>query len=386
MLDLVPARRPPLRTLLALSLASLASLGLGGCKTEEPSNLEKMAEDSAAEGQPAEGVTPTLAKPDDPQLAGDVPPIPESDLPLDGDGLPIPATTGAAKLISPGAEDQRIELRLALAADARYRITTIGMLKLPLFDKPIGFAREEDLRLGDCQGEGLDRSCLITHNYRNFEAEPPTGDALEKDEALVAKLETSHRIDASGLRLTETAVNGAADNPAAQTLSQVHRMYCVRLPSEPVGIGATWRDTCRTRIGGQIVTRELVWRLAKIESTEEGTRAELEYAGRVRRVDPEGAVQTGEIKGGLLFWVDAGEPHVMRERVAFILDAKRGLSTGTDLRYQFAKLGANDELIRTDGKPFEHSPVVLNEPRSVPIGETRDGELPANPKRDKKPK
>jgi hypothetical protein len=369
----VPARRPISRSLaLTVVLGSL----LGACKSE--SNLEKLADEQTSKGDPATG-------PKQPEEGSDpanvpVPDIPKSELPLDDDGLPIPPLEGAAVLLGRGAEDQRVELRLGLIDDARYRITTIGMLKLPLFDKPIGFAREEDLRLADCSGEGSSRSCLLTHSYRNFEAEPPTGEALEKDEAVVAKLETSHRIDGSGLRLTQTAINGTADNPAAQALTQVHRLYCLRLPSEAVGVGATWRDTCRTRIGGQIVTREVVWRLAKLEDSEEGRRAELEYAGRVRRVDPKSGVQSGEVKGTLLLWADAGEPHLLRERVVFVLDAERGLNTATDLRYSFAKLGAKDELIRTDGKPFEQSPIVLNDPRAVPPGETRDDELPANTK------
>lgn len=368
-------------------LALTVLLGAVACKSDS-SNLEKMAEqDPPAESTDGKASTPPTVTPEDePKLEGDVPDIPPSTLPLDGDGLPIPPLSGAAELITKGAEDKRVELRLALPDETRYRITTIGMLKLPLFDKPVGFAREEDVRVGDCQGEGVGRSCLITHSYRNFEAEPPTGDALEKDEVIVAELETSHRIDASGLRISETAINGKVENPAQQALTQVHRFYCLRLPSEAVGVGATWRDVCRTRLGGQIITRELVWKLAKLEETEEGTRAELEYAGRVRRMDPDAGLRSGEVKGALYFWVDAGEPHLLRERVVFTLDAERGLSTGTDLRYQFAKLGKDDELIRTDGKPFDGSPVVLNDPRAVPPGETRDAEHPAEPKpKSKKP-
>jgi hypothetical protein len=374
----------PVRRSIINPLALTLIFGVGACAKEDPSNLEKMAEEGE---DPAESRPPADSGKveEEPTLADDMPDIPPSELPLDGDGLPIPSLTGAAKLLNPGADDERVELRLALADSARYRVTTIGMLKLPLFDKPVGFAREEDVRVGDCQGEGASRSCLITHNYRNFEAEPPTGETLEADEKVVAKLETSHRIDASGLRISETAINGTVENPAGQVLTQVHRFYCLRLPSEAVGVGATWRDVCRTRLGGQIITRELVWRLAKLEKTEEGTRAELEYAGRVRRVDAEAGVRTGEVKGALFFWVDAGEPHLLRERVVFTLDAERGLSTGTDLRYQFAKLGKDDELIRTDGKAFEGSPVVLNDPRSVPLGETRDAEHPKDPKRKPKP-
>ena len=362
---------------------------LSAC-TRESSNLEKLAEQDQPKSETSAGKAPTPVQPsdpkDEPKLEGDVPDIPPSELPLDGDGLPIPALEGAATLLTPGAEDRRVELRFALADEARYRITTIGMLKLPLFDKPVGFAREEDLRLGDCQGEAAGRSCLLTHSYRNFEAEPPAGQPLEADEAVVSEFETSHRIDSSGLRLSETAIKGTGNSPAVQVLAQVHRFYCLRLPSEPVGVGATWRDVCRMRLGGQIVTREVVWRLAKLEDSDEGTRAEIEFAGRVRRVDAESGVRSGEIKGALLFWVDAGEPHLLRERVVFNLDAERGLNTATDLRYQFAKLGTGDELIRTDGKPFDGSPVVLNDPRTVPAGETRDAEHPAATKGKGKPK
>ncbi len=268
---------------IALCLALIP--GLSGCKGDEPSNLAKLDNDGAdkpevdAPDQPADGRgQQTKDDPSgdegDPTGATDMPDVPANELPVDKHGLPIPAIDGAAKLLSPGADDKRVELRLALADAARYRVTTIGMLKLPLFDKPVGFAREEDLRLADCSGEGRERSCLITHAYRNFEAEPPTGDALEKDEAMVAKLETSHRIDATGLRGSETAISGKVENPAGEALAQIHRFYCIRLPNEAVGVGATWRDTCRNRLGGAVVTRELVWRVAKLEDTAEGTRAE----------------------------------------------------------------------------------------------------------------
>lgn len=388
-----------------LALCSTLALGLAlapstGCK-DETSDLEKLAADSDGSAGPAASTSQAAGEAGNPagsseagstagqptpDTDGDTPPIPiETELPLDGNGLPIPAFSGPAKLISAGAEDKRVELRLALDETSRYRITTIGMLKLPLFDKAVGFAREEDLRLADCEGEGAERSCLLTHTYRNFEAEPPTGDTLAQDELLVAKLETSHRIDASGLRASETAIKGAAETPNAKALAQIHRFYCIRLPNEAVGLGATWRDVCRNREGGSVVTRELVWRLGKLETSDQGTRAELEYAGRVRRVDPKGEVQRGEIKGSLFFWVDAGEPHLIRERVVFVLDAERGMSTATDLRFQFTKLDDNDELIRTDGRPFEGSPTVLNDPRSVPLGDTRDAEHSGKAKTAKKP-
>lgn len=383
----VPVRRSTPK-LLALTVVLGHLLGASACKSE--SNLERLAQQDqpAGDGQSGKNASEVAPKVEGKGETGpeqDLPDVPPSELPLDGDGLPIPALSGAATLITPGAEDRRVELRLALADGARYQVMTIGMLKLPLFDKPVGFAREEQLRLADCQGEQGSRSCLVTHSYRNFEAEPPTGDTLEKDEAAVAELETSHRLDASGLRSSETAIKGSIETPAAKSLTQVHRFYCLRLPSEPVGVGATWRDVCRTRLGGQIVTREVVWRLTKLEDSDEGTRAELEYAGRVRRVDEDSTVRTGEVKGMLYFWVDAGEPHLLRERVVFTLDENNGLGTATDLRYQFAKLGKGDELIRTDGKPFTDSPLVLNDPRSVPAGETRDAEHSTEPQQKQKP-
>lgn len=379
----VTARPSSFRKLLALTLISAAGagvLGLGACKAEK-SELERLGERKSAEpaADPVQIGGP--AKPDDAGPAKSDPSTGAPDYALDRDGLPVPPLEGAAPLLTAGAEAERVELRLALVDGARYRTTTLGMLKLPLFEGPIGFAREEELRLGDCVGEAAGRSCLLSHSYRDFEAEPPTGEALEKDEALVAKFETAHRIDASGLRITETAINnGTPETPAAEALTQVHRLHCLRFPSEPVGVGATWRDVCRTRLGGAVITRELVWRLAKLEQSEDGARAELEYAGRVRRVDGDKGLRNGEVQGTLLFWVDAGEPHLIRERVTFVIDAERGISTGTDLRYSFAKLGEGEELIRTDGKAFEQPPTALNDLRAVPNGATRDAEHPKDAK------
>ena len=370
-------------TLICLALASLVGLA---CSSDEKSNLEKLAE---AGSQPEVGPDQPEVKPVTGAQADQapLPPAraaiePSSSWPVDADGIPLPPQDGAAPLLSQGAEDRRVQLRLALAEDAHYRITTIGMLKLPLIDKPTGFAREEDLHVSDCKGEGAARTCLLSHDYRNYEAEPPAGGGLEADEKQVAALETSHRIDTSGLRITDTAVQGEGSPAHHQALAQVHRLFCIRLPSEPVGLGATWKDVCRMRQGGSIVTRELTWRLAKLEDSEDGVRAELEYAGRVRRIGPKGKLLNGEIMGALFFWVDAGEPHIMRERVGFELDVSKGVSTGTDFRYQFTKVvgeGKKEELLRTDGKPFDMPPQALNDLRSVPAGTTRDGELQLPP-------
>lgn len=380
-LVLAPAMGPcDARSVRARAVTALASLLLmSACSRGEESNLAKLADKQDQVEQdagtatpvpsPVEGSSDGTSQPDDAKPSG-------GPWPVDANAVPIPPKDGTAVLVTPGADSDRIQLRLALPDGARYRIMTLGMLMLPLIDKPTGFAREEDIELGDCTGEAAARSCVLTHRYRNYEAEPPTGKGLEADERQVAGLVTSHRIDASGLRTTDTKIEGEASPAITEQLARVHRLFCIRLPSEPVGVGATWRDVCRMRQGGMLVTRELTWRLAKVERSDDGTRAELEYAGRAWRQDLQGKLVDGEVEGVLYLWADAGEPHLMRERVSFTLDAAKGITSGTDFRWQFAKLGVGDEeLLRTDGKPFEQPPHALNDPRSVPAGATRDDEL-----------
>jgi len=372
-----------------LSALILAAAPLGACK-DEASNLSQMDQSEVGQsevGQSEVGqseVTPATKAPGE----QDWPKVDEPDSPITTGGSeagipgapPEPSLEGAAQLISPGASDRRVELRLGQADDAHYRITSLGMVHLPLFERPAGFAREEELRLSKCEGEGSQRSCLLSHSYRNYEAEPPTGAGMEREERQVSELATSHRIDASGLRTTATAVSGpdeAAGAEPGKALAEVHRMFCVRLPAEAVGEGATWKDVCRMRQAGTVVTRELTWQLAKLEDSPEGTRAELQYAGRVSKSDGKESWVHGQVKGALYFWVDAGEPHLMRERMKFVLDSGKGLTSGLDMRVQFTKVGADGEtLVRTDGKAFEQSPTVINDPRKVPNGGTREAEHP----------
>lgn len=298
---------------------------------------------------------------------------------LDPDGVPIPSFAGAAQVLGPGDATDAVPLQLALLDEAHYRITTIGMLYLPLIDKPTGFAREEDLTLSECSIEGPRRSCMVTHTFRNYEAEPPAGGGLEAEERLVAGVTTKHRIDSSGLRTSPTALSGddaALAQPVAQALVDAHEFFCIRLPETAVGTGATWKDVCRRRQSGTIVTRDLTWKLHKLEDGPEGKRAELHYAGNVWSKDQKG-VRRGKVQGVLYFLVDAGEPHLQRERVEFMVDADKGMKSATDLRMQWTKVGDDGEtLVRTDGKPFEQSPYLLNDGRSLGTGPTRDGELP----------
>ncbi|NVB40010.1 hypothetical protein G6O69_19350 [Pseudenhygromyxa sp. WMMC2535] len=373
--------------------ALLLSASLGACnKEDEASNLAKMAaaddadgpsagRDAEAGGQSVAGQAEAGEQPEDP---GQAPSADADGFTRDAGGVPIPARDGPAKLINAGAEERRAELRLALDEGARYRITTIGMVHLPLIEKPTGFAREEELSLGKCAGEGPGRSCLLTHSYRNYEAEPPAGAGLEKEEREVAGLSTSHRIDASGLRLTQTQISGeaeaiAAAGEAGQALAEVHRMFCIRLPAEAVGEGATWKDACRLRQAGTVVTRELTWKLAKLEDSEDGVRAQLEYAGKIYKRSSDETLRTGQVQGTLFLWADAGEPHMIRERLMFTLDSGKGLSSGNDLRVQFTKVAEDGEtLLRTDGKAFDQPPTALNDPRELPNGDTREAEHAPN--------
>jgi hypothetical protein len=204
--------------------------------------------------------------------------------PVDADGIPLPAFAGAAKLLGAGDPADAVALRLTLPEGAIYRVTTIGMLFLPLIEKPTGFAREEDMALSECSEEGATRSCSLTHTYRNYEAEPPTGAGLEAEEKQVSGVISKHRIDASGLRTTPTELSGdeaALAGPAAKSLADANEFLCVRLPAEQVGTGATWKDVCRRRQSGAVVTRDLTWKLAKLEASDMGKRAELHYAGTV---------------------------------------------------------------------------------------------------------
>lgn len=393
--------RPLLARSSLVALVTLVGAQLG-CSGEDKSNLEKMAESdqqagaSAGASEAGASTGPSAGTKGEPKSGGESsasggagePALGAGEgWPVDAKGVPIPPTTGSARLISAGAQEDRVQLRLQLDEGATYRTTTIGMLKLPLVERATGFAREEQLSLSDCRGEGAARDCLLTHRYRNYEAEPPAGKGLELDERIVSELVTAHRLDSSGLRASDTSVQGDTSPAVTEQLAAVHRFYCLRLPSEPVGLGATWRDACRTRLGGQLVTRDLTWRLAKLDRSDESSaRAELEYAGRVRRVDESGKLINGEVKGVVYFWVDAGQPHLLRERVGFVLNPVNGLGTTTDLRVQFTLLDEDGEtLLRTDGKPFEQSPNALNDPRSAPSGATRDGELRPKDKPEPKP-
>ena len=313
-------------------------LALAGCPQEdEKSNLERMSSDRSDAGAEKTG-TGTDEKTTAQEGAEASPP--------------------PAQGVTSTGEAEKVQLRLALAEGATYQITTVGLVTFPAVQQPVGFARREHVSLGGCEGEGPGRKCTLTHEYKNYEAEQPTGAPLENGEKPVMALKTSHQIDGTGKRLGTTKVEGEADaleHADAKALADAHRFYCIRLPDQPVGLGATWKDTCQMRTGGQVVTKEAEWTLKKLDDDPDGAgkRAELMVKSAYKSVDAVGNARTGVARGVLYLWVDAGEPHLYREMIVQPVGDK-GLKTKTSINYQFAKVDPKDpdKVLRTDGAEF----------------------------------
>jgi hypothetical protein len=328
--------------------ALLAPLAvLLGCAPPTDSSLERRAAAPAPAGPP---ITPTTIQP---APAPAPTPRPQA--------TPTPVVDPA-----PGAGES-VTLRFALPDGAHYRITTVGMIQYPMMPKQTGFARQEEILLRECSGEGSDRACLLEHRTTAFEAEPPYGRFIEADEAPVRPLVTRHRISATGERLGDTTVDGPAEalaTPAALALTGLHRLYCVRFPSEAIAVGASWTTTCETRIDGRVAARTVRWQLTNIDEDPQGSgkRAELRYEGGFRNLSTEGGVREGTFGGVLYFWVDLGEPHILREGIIADVVAEQGATTRTSINIQFAKVDPLDptKITQTDGKP-------LPEPTNAPI-------------------
>jgi hypothetical protein len=62
----------------------------------------------------------------------------------------------------------------------------------------------------------------------------------------------------------------------------------------------------------------------------------------------------------LYFLLDAGEPHLLREKIVTRLDPASSFQTSTTLSYQFARLvkgkDGKETAMRTDGEPFPVAP------------------------------
>src|SRR5690606_12242979 len=128
-------------------------------------------------------------------------------------------------------------------------------------------------------------------------------------------------------------------------------------PEQAIGVGAKWRSKCQMRSGGVIDTRDVLWELKKLErDPETGLRAELAYVGEYTSPGAKSALQ-GVVQGVLFFFVDAGEPHLIREEFTTATDSASAYMTRTSTVYQFSKLvegpGGKETIVRVDGKPLE---------------------------------
>jgi len=289
-------------------------------------------------------------------------------------GSPAASPPGAAVPvipadIAPGALTARppegtelMPVRLALRDDSVYQVTTLGMVAFTGV-QPSGYAREERIELDACSGVDQARRCRLTHRYVHFEAEPPNGRIYAADEQRVDKLISRHNLLASGAREGDTEVEGLAEqltSPAGQALRDVHRFYCLRFPEEPIGVGAKWKDVCHLRTGGAVDTREVIWELTNVSKDAEGRRrAEFTYVGNYIAPGEKGE-RRGTIAGMLYFLLDAGEPHLLREKIVTRLDPASSFTTSTTISYQFGRLvkgkDGKETAVRTDGEPFPVAP------------------------------
>lgn len=326
-----------LRRVSARHLVVTAAVYLSACTgSPEPSNLEKRS---------APAFTPADTKTATPPPAPTAPP-------------PAPASEPGALTAAPPPGTELVPVRLALADASVYRVTTIGNVAMGGLMAPTAYAREEQLELDACSGEGEARRCSVTHRYRKFEAEPPAGKIYEADEKQVADLVTRHTLLATGARDGATVVTGPAeraDTPSGKALADVHRFYCIRFPGVPIGVGAKWRDRCHMRTGGVVDTRDVVWELTKLETVDGQRRAELTYLGEYTSPGPNGD-RKGTVSGVLYFMVDAGEPHLLREAIQLTLANGAAALVTTTLAYQFARVTSDEKgaekLVRTDGAEF----------------------------------
>lgn len=271
---------------------------------------------------------------------------------------PPPATVPGQLTAEPPAGTELVPVRLALQEGSVYQITTIAVVGFTSV-KPSGFAREERVELDQCEGEGEARRCRLSHSYVHFEAEPPNGRIFESDERKVDKLVTRHTLRSNGARDGETEVSGPAEQQSSSdglALHEVHRFFCIRFPDVPIGVGAKWKDVCHMRTGGVVDTREVLWELTRISTDDKGRRrADFTYAGNYLAPGEE-SPRMGSVQGILYFFLDEGEPHLIKEQIATVRDPQSRFQTVTTATYQFAKLGKDKHgkpiYLRTDGEPF----------------------------------
>lgn len=252
-----------------------------------------------------------------------------------------------------------MELWIDLDPAKTIRILTVGMLELPLMNQPTGFAREETLTFSTCTGEGAGRNCELEHSVSRFEAEPPTGRILEQDEQRFTGVVTRHPVDAHGFKRAAGTVTGPpgppdfAESELGRALVAVHRFACLRLPAEPVAVGAKWSDSCTLLFGGQVARQDVVWELTALsDDPVSGKRAELTMIGKLS-VGGEGGERSGAVEGKLYFFVDAHAPHILRVRAQVPLRAGQSTDATTTLNLQFGLVAEGGVVTRTDGLPLE---------------------------------
>jgi len=328
---------------------ALAVASMSACRGESESTLaQRSAETNAAASIPAEA-DPAR----DPKLDA------EAETKVD------PPTPGSG---------ERIDLWIDLDPSKPLRILTVGVLTLPLVNRPAGFAREETVKVSECTGEGAARSCTLVHTFDKFEAEPPTGRILEQGEKRFDGVTSTHRIDARGTKVGDATIVGSPGPPSfsetalGKSLVPVHRLGCLRLPSEPVAVGAKWSDTCTFFLGGQIARQDVVWELTAIsDDPASGKRAELSLLGKLVVADDDGE-RSGVIEGKLYFFVDAHAPHIYRARAKVALGTGQKLQTETTVNLQFGHVEEAGVVTRTDGQPMPPPP-----PRPVAPVVAEDG-------------
>ena len=280
------------------------------------------------------------------------------------------ATNGAPGQLTaePPAGTELFPVRLALQEGTAYQITTIGMVGFTAV-KPSGFAREERIELDACEGEAEARRCRLTHSYVHFEAEPPNGRIFETDERKVDKLVTRQTLQSNGALAGPSEISGPAEqlaSPDGQALAEVHRFFCIRFPDVPIGVGAKWKDTCHTRTGGVVDTREVIWELTRVSTDDKGRRrADFTYLGTYT-APGEKSPRVGTVQGILYFFLDVGEPHLIKEQIITRRDPASQFQTSTTISYQFGKFsprpagkGKKNQpplVLRTDGEPFPEAP------------------------------
>lgn len=352
------------RVFARLSILSVALLS--ACTgSPEPSGLEQrnatpvaVSKDSPKAAAPAAPTSPTK-----PPTA---PATPQTTAPNTTAGTPaaaVPANLAPGQLTAeppPGTE--LFPVRLALKDASAYQITTIGMVAFTSV-KPGGFAREERVELDQCTGEGEARRCRATHSFVHFDAEPPNGRILVADEQKIDKLVLRHTLRSDGARDGDTEVSGPAEQQTSrdgQALRDVHGFYCIRFPGVPIGVGAKWKDICHLRTGGAVDTREVIWELERISTDDQGRRrADFNYLGTYS-APGEPTPRTGTVQGVLYFFLDAGEPHLIKEQIATTRGEGSKFQTVTTMTYQFGKFAKDKKgkpiVLRTDGEPFPEAP------------------------------